>query len=88
MARRAIVNIARSGAEGGAVLTVQLEDGIRFPREFYGGSQVGVAGTTFGPTPRQSLIGENVKFMNVMRLTELVQDPGQSEGVQLVLAAT
>jgi len=85
MARTAIVNIARSGAEGGAALTVQLEDGIRFPREFYGGSQVGVAGTTFGPTPRQSLIGENVKFMNVTRLTELAQDPGQSERVQLVL---
>lgn len=85
MARRAIVNIARSGADGGAAMTVQLEDGIRFPREFYGGSQVGVAGTTFGPTPRQSLIGENVKFMNVTRLTELAQDPGQSERVQVVL---
>jgi len=85
MARRAVVNIARSGADGGAALTVQLEDGIRFPRDFYGGSQVGVAATTFGPTPRQSLIGENVKFMNVTRLTELAQDPGQSERVQVVL---
>ena len=59
-----------------------------FRASFYGGSQVGVAGTTFGPTPRQSLIGENVKFMNVTRLTELAQDPGQSERVQLVTCTT
>ena len=39
----------------------------------------------FGPFEIPSLITENVKFMNITRLAQLAQDPGQSEDVQVIL---
>ncbi len=93
LARRAMVTIERSGEERPwgdlavpmATLTVHLTDGLKFPREFYGNVQAGVADTTFGPVEIPSLIHENVKFLNVQRLTELAHDPSHSERVQNIL---
>jgi lipopolysaccharide export LptBFGC system permease protein LptF len=81
MARNALVSIDRSTAV--PMVTVSLTDGIKFPRIFFGNVQVGVASSAFGPFEIPSLINENVKFMNITRLAELAQDPGQSQDVQV-----
>jgi hypothetical protein len=67
------------------MVTISLVDGIRFPREFFGNVQVGVGSSGFGPFEIPSLISENVKFMNISRLAELAQDPGQSQDVQTIV---
>jgi len=88
MARSALVTIQRNEDDSSgtaATLYARLTDGIKFPREFYGNVQAGVADTTFGPMEIPPLIHENVKFLNVHRLTELAANPGQGERVQVVL---
>jgi lipopolysaccharide export LptBFGC system permease protein LptF len=93
LARSALVTIQRGGDERPwgnlavpmATLTVHLHDGLKFPREFYGNVQAGVADTTFGPVEIPSLIHENVKFLDVTRLTELARNPDRSERVQNIL---
>ncbi|MGA3066050.1 MAG: LptF/LptG family permease [Tepidisphaeraceae bacterium] len=94
LARSAMVTIQRSGegkpwgdlAVPMATLTVHLTDGLKFPREFYGNVQAGVEDTTFGPVDIPSPIHENVKFLDVKRLTELAENPGSGERVQNILA--
>jgi lipopolysaccharide export LptBFGC system permease protein LptF len=83
MAKNALVSIDRSTPT--PMATVALTGGIKFPRIFFGNVQVGVSSTGFGPFEIPSLIGENVKFMNINRLAQLAQDPGQSEDVQVIL---
>jgi lipopolysaccharide export LptBFGC system permease protein LptF len=83
MARNALVSIDRSSST--PMATVSLTGGIKFPRIFFGNVQVGVQTTAFGPFEIPSLIAENVKFMNITRLAQLAQDPGQSEDVQVIL---
>lgn len=83
MARSALVSIDRSTAV--PMVTVALTGGIKFPRVFFGNVQVGVRATAFGPFEIPALVQENVKFMNITRLAQLAQDPGQSEDVQKVL---
>jgi len=83
MARNALVSIDRSTAT--PMVTVSLTGGIKFPRIFFGNVQVGVGSTGFGPFEIPSLISENVKFMNITRLAQLAQDPGQSEDVQMIV---
>jgi lipopolysaccharide export LptBFGC system permease protein LptF len=93
LARTAMVTIQRGGEERPwgdlsvpmATLTVHLQDGLKFPREFAGNVQAGVADTTFGPVEIPSLIHENVKFLDVRRLTDLANDPSRSERVQNIL---
>ena len=83
MARRALVSIDRSTPA--PMATVSLIGGIKFPRIFFGNVQVGVHSSAFGPFEIPSLISENVKFMNITRLAQLAQDPGQSQDVQVIL---
>jgi len=83
MARNALVSIDRS--ESTPMATVALTGGIKFPRIFFGNVQVGVSSTGFGPFEIPSLVTENVKFMNINRLAQLAQDPGQSQDVQVIL---
>jgi lipopolysaccharide export LptBFGC system permease protein LptF len=88
MARSAALTIQRHGPGPGesASLLVHLYDGVKFPRQFAnGGVQVGVAETTFGPIDIPSPIDENVKFMPVGRLDQLLFDPSQSQKIQVVL---
>lgn len=83
MAKNAMVSIDRTTAA--PMVTVSLIQGIKFPRIFFGNEQVGVGSTGFGPFEIPSLISENVKFMNIARLAQLAQDPGQSQDVQAIL---
>jgi lipopolysaccharide export LptBFGC system permease protein LptF len=83
MAKTALISIDRSTPT--PMVTVSLTGGIKFPRIFFGNVQVGVATSGFGPFEIPSLINENVKFMNITRLAELAQDPGQSQDVQTIV---
>jgi lipopolysaccharide export LptBFGC system permease protein LptF len=83
MAQKALVTIDRSTPA--PMATVSLIGGIKFPRIFFGNVQVGVESSAFGPFEIPSLISENVKFMNITRLAQLAQDPGQSQDVQTIL---
>ena len=88
MARRAIVTVRLNpavGAAGGADLSAALLDGVKFPREFSGNLQAGVAATSFGPVPIPPLIGEQEGFMNVTRLIQLAADPGKNHRVQIIV---
>ncbi len=85
MARSALVSIDRASPSKPSMVTISLVDGIKFPRVFFGNVQVGVGSSGFGPFEIPSLISENVKFLNVSRLTQLAEDPGQSENVQIIV---
>jgi lipopolysaccharide export LptBFGC system permease protein LptF len=85
MARNALVSIDRASLSSPSMVTISLTSGIKFPRVFFGNVQVGVKSSGFGPFEIPSVIGENVKFMNIARLAQLAQDPGQSEGVQTIV---
>jgi lipopolysaccharide export LptBFGC system permease protein LptF len=85
MAEKAMVTIDRPSPILPAMVTIALEGGIKFPRVFFGNVQVGVGSTGFGPFEIPSPINENVKFMNIQKLSELAQDPSQSEDVQYLV---
>jgi lipopolysaccharide export LptBFGC system permease protein LptF len=85
MARSAMVSIDRVSPSQPSMVTISLADGIKFPREFFGNVQVGVGSSGFGPFEIPSLIDENVKFLNIARLAQLAQDPGQSQNVQVIV---
>ncbi len=89
LARSAVLTISQNGfGKPGAdtiSFRVQLNDGIKIPREFSENVHVGVEGTTYGPIEIPSPVDENVKFLDVTRLTELAADASRSQRVQLVL---
>ncbi len=85
MARSAMVSIDRVSPTEPSMVTISLVDGIKFPREFFGNVQVGVGSSGFGPFEIPSLIEENVKFLNISRLAQLAEDPGQSQNVQAIV---
>jgi hypothetical protein len=97
MAREAWLSIERFDMVGGnvsnagphavpvATITVQLQDGMEFPRLLGGDVQAGVAQTDFGPVEIPAPVRESVKFMDVKRLTDLVSDPGQGRSVQTTM---
>jgi hypothetical protein len=87
MARSALVSIDRVSPSQPSMVTISLVDGIKFPREFFGNVQVGVGSSGFGPFEIPSLISENVKFLNIARLAQLAEDPGQSQNVQTIVRA-
>jgi len=69
------------------MVTVELNDGIKFPRIFFGNVQAGVGSSGFGPFEIPSLINENVKFLDISRLAQLAHDPGQARIVQTMVRA-
>jgi lipopolysaccharide export system permease protein len=85
MARSALVSIDRAAPAKPSMVTISLADGIKFPRIFFGNVQVGVGSSGFGPFEIPSLITENVKFLNISRLAQLAEDPGQSQQVQIIV---
>jgi len=70
---------------GNVVLTVRLTDGLKFPRQFEGAMEAGVAETSYGPMEAESPIHEDTKFMNVWRLKQLYDDPTGAARVKRVL---
>ena len=70
---------------GNVFLTVKLQDGMKFPRQFEG-MEAGVRATSYGPLEADSPIHEDTKFMNVWRLKQLYHDPKESSKVKRVLS--
>jgi lipopolysaccharide export LptBFGC system permease protein LptF len=87
MARSAMVSIDRPSPSKPSMVTVELNDGIKFPRIFFGNVQAGVGSSGFGPFEIPSLINENVKFLDISRLAQLAHDPGQARIVQTMVRA-
>jgi lipopolysaccharide export LptBFGC system permease protein LptF len=86
MARKAVVRITQNEETSGEMmLEADLEGGILFYRQSGERPQAGVGQTVFGPIPIPSLIGENVKFMNLRRLEQLAADPERSQRVRQTL---
>jgi len=73
--------------ELGMTADVRLTNGMRFPHDFSGDKQVGVADTTVANINMPAQIRENVKFMDVRELTGIAEDPGKSQRVKTAVAA-
>jgi lipopolysaccharide export LptBFGC system permease protein LptF len=89
MAREAIAYIDQDPQEGSAKLTVQLTDGVKFPRRFSGpkSEQGGVAAAEFGPVDVPSRLGQKTKFMDIFALKQLERAPELGQEVQNVTRA-
>jgi hypothetical protein len=79
-ASEAVIYIEQRGkgeqrGTGKVYLTLHLEDGLKFPREFQGAIQAGVETTDYGPLEMDSPIKEDTKFMDVWRLKRLYKNP-------------
>lgn len=85
MAKKAVVHI-REQEDDEMLFEADLEGGIMFYRQASGRPQAGIGKTTFGPIPVPSLIGENVKFMNLRRLEKLATIPERAQRVRRTLA--
>jgi hypothetical protein len=70
---------------GKVQLTVHLEDGLKFPREFQGAVQMGVETAEYGPIEIDSPMKEEPKFMDVWKLKRLYQEPLKAEKVKQVV---
>ena len=89
-ASQAIIYIEQRGkgekrGTGKVYLTVHLENGIKFPREFKGALQAGIKTTDYGPMEIDSPIKEETKFMDVWRLKRLYHNPVQGAKVRRVV---
>jgi lipopolysaccharide export LptBFGC system permease protein LptF len=85
LAKRATVHIRR-GENDAFTLFAKLEDpgGAMFPRSFEGDAAIqgGLQATDYGPVPIPSPVQEEVKFMDLRRLKELLTDLSKSRRVQ------
>ena len=87
MAGSATIDIQEQAADSDQVsLVIGLEGGIKYPREFSGGTQIGIGTTQFGPIEIPSPIKEDTKFMDVRRLKELYERPEQSRKIAAIVA--
>ena len=86
-ARFATAYIHENPVDSSAQLTVALDSGVEFPREFVGAktSQAGVEAAHFGPVQIPSPIGQKTKFMSIYELRDLQSDPTQAKQVKSVL---
>src|SRR4051794_23714961 len=66
-------------------LLIGLQEGTKFPRDFKGGSQVGISSTQFGPIEMTSPIKEDPKFMKVQDLKKVYGHPEQSRRISAYL---
>lgn len=67
-------------------LLIGLEKGTKFPREFAGGSQLGIGTTQFGPIEMPSPIKEDTKFMKIGELRRLYDNPEKSRRIKGMVA--
>lgn len=72
-------------ATGKVQMRIHLVDGLKFPREFQGGVQMGVEATNYGPIEMDSPTREDPKFMDVWKLKRLYNNPLQAEKVKRVV---
>jgi lipopolysaccharide export LptBFGC system permease protein LptF len=84
-ADRAIIYIQQHSNDDRVDLTVKLTDGLKFPREFLGATDLGISATDYGPIQIDSPIKEDTKFMNVWRLKEVFSNPASSRRIQAVV---
>jgi len=66
-------------------LTIQLENGFKFPRQFQGSTQGGVQTTEYGPIDIPSPIKEDTKFMDVWHLKRLYRYPAQAAKIRRLM---
>lgn len=85
MATSATIDI-RERDDDQVSLIIGLEGGIKYPREFSGGTQIGIELTQFGPLLIPSPIKEDTKFMNVGRLKLLYDKPEESRKIASYIA--
>jgi lipopolysaccharide export LptBFGC system permease protein LptF len=87
-ASSATAHIHQNPADSSAQLTVALDHGVEFPREFTGvkASEAGIETAEFGPVQIPSPIGQKTKFMSIYDLKALQQDPSQGKQVKDVLS--
>jgi Lipopolysaccharide export system permease LptF/LptG len=87
MASTALISIGESERDDDVVeLYVSLEGGTKFPRQFKGGMQAGIGATQFGPIEISSPIKEDTKFMDVLRLKHLYDNPEESRRIRGTLS--
>jgi lipopolysaccharide export LptBFGC system permease protein LptF len=67
---------------GKVYLTVHLEDGVKFPREFRGAMTASVETTDYGPMEMDSPVKEDTRFMDIWRLKRLYRNPAQGSKVK------
>ena len=70
---------------GKVYVTIHLEDGLKFPREFKGAVQAGIETTDYGPMELDSPAKEDPKFMDIFRLKALSHDPAKGTKVRRVI---
>jgi hypothetical protein len=68
-------------------LLIGLQSGTKFPRDFAGGSQIGIGSTQFGPIEMTSPIKEDPKFMKVQDLKKIYGHPEQSRRISTYLTS-
>jgi lipopolysaccharide export LptBFGC system permease protein LptF len=89
-ASEAVIYIEQRGkgdqrGNGKVYLTLHLEDGLKFPREFNGAIQAGVETTDYGPIEIESPIKEDTKFMDIRKLKKIYDDPEKGAKVKRVV---
>jgi lipopolysaccharide export LptBFGC system permease protein LptF len=86
-AKSATAHIHEDPEDSSAQLTVTLEDGVYFPRDFStaAASRGGVATAQFGPVKIPSPMAQKTKFLSVSDLKRLQADPSQGQEVKAVL---
>jgi lipopolysaccharide export LptBFGC system permease protein LptF len=86
-ASKATAHIRQNPNDSSAALTVDLDHGVEFPREFIG-TKTNVAGVDkaeFGPVLIPSPLSQKTKFMNIFDLEALRLDPSRGDQVKAVL---
>ena len=89
-ASEAVIYIERRDTQeqrdnGKVYVTVHLEDGLKFPRQFQGAIQAGVQTTDYGPIEIDSPAKEDPKFMDVWRLKKLHDNPARASRVKRIV---
>lgn len=89
MAKSAMAYFQEDQSTGEIRMEAQLDDGTRVPRRFRGlekdAVQAEVAATEFTTDPMPSPVRENSKFMDVMRLRVLLDEPEDSRRIKGLL---
>jgi len=86
MVNQAIASISQAKDNDDLTFTTELLQGVKFSRKTQGSMSAGIERTIFTAT-QQSLVRENTKFMNLLRLKELLQKPETSNRVRTVLSS-
>jgi lipopolysaccharide export LptBFGC system permease protein LptF len=84
---KATAFIHENATDSSAQLTVALDDGVTFPRDFSAAktSSGAVRTAQFGPIAMPSPLAQKTKFMSVYELEDLRRDPSQGKAVKAVL---